>query len=402
MRTLGLEIAAVTINNRDHGYQHVESVKSVSDEIVGLLRRRRSGSTGPGYLVLDTCSRFEIYMGGSGEMLNDLLIGVQRDIRDLVSIDPKIYRDRDLLTHMLRVLSGAESLAPFELDIVSQARASMDRALSDGSLDKHLNAIFREAIEASIDIRRSLGISGSVGIPEAAVMVAKEILGGLAGKRIAIFGTGEVARRIAGMLRGEGVDAASIVGRSYRGAEAIARIFPGGSAHLISEASRVIGESDLVFLATSSREPVVGLSSVETNSNGIFIDLGNPRNVDPGARALLRGRYLWLEDLEVFSRKILKDLYERLGDLDIAIQKHLIRLEERLVLENIKLGINGYARLLERIRREEVERAVKAFGLDQREKEVMDLVTSSIINKALGALGSFVEDQASHRSFTSG
>ncbi|HWQ16901.1 MAG TPA: NAD(P)-binding domain-containing protein [Sulfolobales archaeon] len=399
---MDLEVAAIAINNREHGYQGVESVKKTDTEIIKLLKKERTRSQGLGYLILETCSRFEIYLSGSEERLNDLLIGLRRGVRDLVSIDPKIYRDRDLLNHMLKVLSGAESLAPFEIDIVNQTRASMAKALSEGSLDKHLNAIFREAIEASIDIRRSLDISGSIGIPEVAVMMARDILGSLSSKKAVIIGTGEVARRIANMLRSEGVSIASIVGRSYHSAEAIARIFPSGKAYLINEISRAINGNDLVFLATSARDPIVSLKDIEASSDGVFIDLGNPRNVDPSARDLLGDRYIWLEDLEIFSRKILPDLYEKLEDLDKIIQPYLRRLEARLVLESIRLGLDNYARLLESIRRGEVERAVSAFKLDQGQREVLDLVTTSILNKALGALASLIEDRTTRRSFTNG
>ncbi|MEM4966432.1 MAG: NAD(P)-binding domain-containing protein [Sulfolobales archaeon] len=397
---MDLEIAAVAVNNKEHGYKDVERVKKAGVKILDLLKRKRSSSPGAGYLILETCSRFEIYLSGSEERINNLLIDLRRDIKNLASIDPKIYSDRDLLNHMLKVFSGAESLAPFENDIVNQAKISISKALSEGSLDKHLNAVFKEAIEASIDIRRSLGIDGSIGIPEVAVMAAKDILGTLSSKKAAIIGTGEVARRIANMLKSEKVDTTSIVGRSYQSAEAIAKIFPSGKAYLINEISKAISESDLIFLATSARDPVIGVEDIKIGKDAIFIDLGNPRNVDPGAKDILGDRYIWLEELEVFSRKILPDLYERLKDLDRVIQPYLKRLETRLVLENIRLELNDYARLLENIRRREVERAVSAFKLDQRQREILDLVTSSILNKVLGTIASFAEDRITRRSFT--
>ncbi|MEM3970942.1 MAG: NAD(P)-binding domain-containing protein [Fervidicoccaceae archaeon] len=397
---MDLEIAAVAVNNKEHGYKDVERVKKAGVKILDLLKRKRSSSPGAGYLILETCSRFEIYLSGSEERINNLLIDLRRDIKNLASIDPKIYSDRDLLNHMLKVFSGAESLAPFENDIVNQAKISISKALSEGSLDKHLNAVFKEAIEASIDIRRSLGIDGSIGIPEIAVMAAKDILGTLSSKKAAIIGTGEVARRIANMLKSEKVDTTSIVGRSYQSAEAIAEIFPSGKAYLINEISKAISESDLIFLATSARDPVIGVEDIKIGKDAIFIDLGNPRNVDPGAKDILGDRYIWLEELEVFSRKILPDLYERLKDLDRVIQPYLKRLETRLVLENIRLELNDYARLLENIRRREVERAVSAFKLDQRQREILDLVTSSILNKVLGTIASFAEDRITRRSFT--
>lgn len=401
MRPLNLDIAALVVNSKNHGYDAVERVKISSQRIADLLKRE-AGSKDHGYLVLETCSRFEIYLSGSEDPLSSLLQRLRRGISDLTSIDPKIYRGRDLLIHMLRVLSGAESLAPLEMDVVNQARGSLSKALSEGSLDKHLHALFREAIEASIDIRRSLGVSGSIGIPEVAVMVAKEILGPLARRRIAIIGTGEVARRIASALRSDGVKAASVVGRTLSGAETVARIFPDGRIHTPSEIPRVISGNDLVFLATSAREPIVSSKDVRDNGEGLFIDLGNPRNMDLGARDLLGDRYLWLDSLEKISRKILGELYRKLEDLDSLIQSSMWRLEARLILENMRLGINSYARLLEGIRRSEVERAVTALRLDQRQREVLDMVTSSIVNKALGALAEILENQATHGSFSGG
>ncbi len=402
MRILGLGIAAIAINNKIHGYQGVERVKIIANKIEDLLRVKRSGLEDLGYLVLETCSRFEIYLSGYEESIKDLSQDLRAGVAELASIDPKIYSGGELLTHMLKVLSGGESPAPFEIDIVNQARASIAKAFSQRSLDKHLQKIFKEAIEISISIRRSLGISGSIGIPEVAVSAAKEILGPLPGKRITVFGTGEVARRIAGALKNEGVRSASIVGRTYSRAQALAGIFPDGRIYTAIDASRALDKSDLVFLATSSREPIVRARDVDRSGGALFIDLSNPRNVDLDAREQLGDRYIWLDSLENISKKILRDLYEKLRDLDNEIQRHVARLETMLILENIKLELSSYARLLESIRRGEVERAVSILKLDQGQREVLEIVTTSIVNKALGALGEFLEDQILRRSFTNG
>lgn len=381
------EFIGLGFTARSHGYGAVEKAKMAEDRVLEVLSR-----AGPGvsYFVMSTCSRLEVILGGPRDSLDGVFETVKKILEDHVSSEPSVYKGYGLVDHVLRVFSGMESPALFEIDIANQARASLKASLSRGSVDKALYAFIREAIDLSIDLRKSLGVDGSIGIPELSVMAVREAIGDLGGLRISIVGTGEVGRRVASYLKGLGLDSIMIVGRSRSSAESLAKMLGLSRAYSLEELGSAIGASDLLFLATSSREPIVGRHHID-GWGGVVVDLGMPRNMDPSLIPDLGGSYMWLEDLEILSKKILKDLYSLLPKAEELLRIYSGRLQSVFIIERIREALREYARFYEEIRRREVERAVEKLGLGERDREILDLVTSSIMNKALGALGSIVE-----------
>jgi glutamyl-tRNA reductase len=382
----GSEIIAIGINRKIHGYDYVERVKRNWEAVVKRVEEVVGGGKAVGYMVLDTCTRSEIYVTAPSERIESYIPEINRSLASASSTDPKIYRGAELFEHMLRVLSGSESPAPFEIDIVNQVRRSLDRMSQTGYGAKMLYNIFREAMDLSISIRKELRVEGIIGIPELSVMVAKHILGGFDGVKAAVIGTGEVGRRIARSLSAGGVSDVAIVGRSLEKAEDLARLFQMGRAYTLKELISVLASRDLIFLATSSKEPVLGRDSLY-GFNGVAIDLGIPRNIDPeGAEALGKG-YIWMRDLEEMSHKILPDLRRALEYLDVIIDRYVEKLYSKYMSERIRRDLSGFAKLYDNIRRREIERAVRELHLGERDREILDLVTSSIMKKALGILG---------------
>lgn len=381
------EFIGLGFTARSHGYWAVERAKMAENRVLGTLSR-----AGPGisYFVLSTCSRLEAILGGPRDSLDGVFDAVRKTLKDHVSSEPSVYKGYGLVDHVLRVFSGMESPALFEIDVASQAKASLRDSLSRGSVNKALYVFIREAIDLSIDLRRSLGLDGSIGIPELSVMAVREALGDLDGLRISIVGTGEVGRRVASYLKRLGLNSISIIGRSRTSAESLAKLLGLSSAYSLEELGSVIGASDLLFLATSSRDPIVGRHHID-GWEGVIVDLGMPRNTDPSLIPDLQGSYMWLEDLEILSTKILADLYSLLPKAEELLRIYSGRLQSIFIIERIREALRDYARLYEEIRRREIDRAIEKLGLGERDREILDLVTSSIMNKALGALGSIVE-----------
>ncbi len=386
----GYDIAAIGINRRTHSYAHVERVKRAEDAVHRSLKEIAGEDREAGYLVLDTCSRYEVYIAAPADRLQSHASEVGKAMASASGADPKVYRGFSLLDHLFRVLVGSESPAPFEADLVAQARRAVQGMQLSGRGGRTLYRVFRAAIELSLEARSSLGVDGSIGIPELSVMAAERALGSLRSVGITVIGTGEVGRRIAAALKSRGAYRVAIVGRSHERAEPLAKLFPGGRAYGLQEVRRAIGESELVFAAISSREPLIRAEDLEGFS-GLLVDLSMPRAVDPGAAVSLGKGYMWLEDLEEVSGEVLAELHTRLRALDEVAYDYVARLYGMIAVDRLREELGEFARLYEANRRREVERAVGELGLGEREREVLELVTRSIMDKALGALWSLVD-----------
>jgi glutamyl-tRNA reductase len=385
------EIVAIAVNRKIHGYSYVEKAKRGWEAVVKRLAEVTEKSQLMGYVVLDTCSRQEIYIAVPEDRIYSYAHEIGAALARASSADPRIYRGFELVEHMLRVLSGSESPALFEKDILDQVRKALDRAPQTGYGAKMLYNIFREAVELSIDIRRDLGVDGSTGIPELSVLAAKHMLGSLGSVRAAVIGTGEVGGRIARHLAAYGVSDAAIVSRSLDRAKEIAKLFPKGKAYTFERVEEAVAGRDLVFLATNSVKPILGKRAVH-DIGGYVIDVSIPRNMDPEAIETLGHRYIWMEDLEEMSHKILPNLYRALEDFEAVLRVYVERLYRRYVVEKLREDLGSFARIYESIRRSEIERAVARLHLGERERELLDLVTGSIMKKVIGVLGNMLED----------
>ncbi len=102
-----------------------------------------------------------------------------------------------------------------------------------------------------------------------------------------------------------------------------------------------------------------------------------------------------MEDLEEMSHKILPNLYRALKDFEAVLEVYVERLYRRYIVEKLREDLRSFARLYESIRRSEIERAVTKLGLGEKEKELLDLVTGSIMKKVIGILGNMLEDNLS-------
>lgn len=386
------EILGISVSAKAHGFEVVERAKRSLDPRESLAR---SGSSVRG-LVLSTCSRHEVYLTGTEDEIENVAREISDKILTRTGAEPKILRGYRLAEHLVRVLSGAESPAPFELDISRQAERALREAISRGATDKSLYRLFSRSIGTGIEIRRRLGISGDVGIPELSVKIASEMLGGLKGLRVLVTGTGEVGKRILGALSREGVSEVTVVGRSLERAERASKIFEKAAPASVESLKPLLEKSDLAFLALSSPEPVVRARQIGTEGHGpeILVDLGMPRNVDTEASRILGKRYLWLEDLARASPKIVPQLWAKVREFEEILWDHVVEIAELIVLERVTASLDLYARSAETIRRAEIARAVKAFGLDEKAGSVLDLVTASISNKILGLLRSSISPRA--------
>jgi glutamyl-tRNA reductase len=99
-----------------------------------------------------------------------------------------------------------------------------------------------------------------------------------------------------------------------------------------------------------------------------------------------------MEDLEEMSHKILPNLYRALEDFEAVLRVYVERLYRRYVVEKLREDLGGFARIYESIRRSEIERAVARLHQGERERELLDLVTGSIMKKVIGVLGNMLED----------
>jgi glutamyl-tRNA reductase len=164
----------------------------------GMLRplHRRLRDGGEEAFLLSTCLRVEIVWADGPDRSSAVLTAIYGD--DSMLGRGVCRTEGDLFLHLCRLASGLESPALGEPEVLSQFRQGVASYRDGESMVGDLAKAFMAAIGIGRDVRRRLG--GEVG--SIAATAAASARGS---ERVAILGSGAVARAAAGLLPADAV-----------------------------------------------------------------------------------------------------------------------------------------------------------------------------------------------------
>ena len=265
-------------------------------------------------VLLSTCNRIEVYAYA------ERFHGGYADIRELLAqhsglppetVADELYshHDADAVQHLFSVAAGLDSVVVGEHEILGQVRDAWQAAQDEGAVGAVLEPLFRRAVEAGKKVRASTGISrGIASLSHAAVALAQERLGTLAGRRVLVLGAGEVATGTLKSLADAGAADIAVANRTPTRAAAAAESC-GGRAVSLDELEPALVAADVVITTTGATDIVLehsDINDVMTRRGGaelVIIDVAVPRDVDPAARGLPGVTLLDMDDLGDFVRR---------------------------------------------------------------------------------------------------
>jgi glutamyl-tRNA reductase len=228
----------------------------------------------PGWVLLNTCHRVEVY--GVGEA-------------------PAIASELSLLTgepavrHLLRVAAGLESAVVGEDEVLHQVRDAHRSAAAAGP-DTRLHPLFETAIAAGRSARAGRTAAGA-GLPQRAI----EWLGErspLAGRSVLVAGAGRMGSALAHAAVGAGAKI-TIASRDQARARRLAQVHSGEGVDLAEGAARAAASAGVAIALggewldlTELPDPLPPIA-----------DLSAPSAVPAAVRARANGGFLGVDDL---------------------------------------------------------------------------------------------------------
>ena len=170
-----------------------------------------------------------------------------------------------------------------------------------------LSRLFHSALRAGRRVREETSIGLYVpSLSQAAVELARRLLGDRGALRVLLVGEGEGGKAVAGELTAAGGGDLTVVNRTDARGEELARQL-GAKAAPFSEIGRVLHNMDVVICAATAPEFVVTCDLVakavaDRGRQPIYLfDMTVPRNIDPTAGAL-KGVYLFnIDDIGLIA-----------------------------------------------------------------------------------------------------
>ncbi|WP_153502918.1 glutamyl-tRNA reductase [Cumulibacter manganitolerans] len=303
-------------------------------------------------MLLSTCNRVEVF--AVVEKFHPGLDAVVGWLSERLGIPSdqladylQVAYDEDAVEHMMRVASGLDSMVVGEPQILGQLRTAYLEAADRDAVGRRLHALAQHALRVGKRMHSELGMH-SVGrnIASVAVDAAREIGGGLAGRKALIVGAGAMATLAAGALRAEGVAGLQVINRSLEKAQALAGKH---DARVVTDLRAALAEADIVVTALGSSPGVLDADLLREAGPVTVVDLALPKNVTAEAAALESVTYVGMEQIR-----------QRAEALDVAVDGTRA---DALVAEEV-------AAFVARQRRSVVAPTIAA--LQTRAKEVID------------------------------
>ncbi len=361
-----------------------------------IYKQLKKCSVIEGAVLLITCNRTEVYAAvretAAGFEALELLLQNYSGI-DRTGFAQYVYQLSRVqaVSHLFAVAAGLDSMILGEQQILGQVKDAFCAADSSRASCSVLNLLFQSALHAGKRVRSRTGIGRfPVSISSAAVELCREIFGDLTGKRVLVAGAGDTGELAVKHLVSNGVQSVIVANRTFDHAEQMAREVGGRAVHFDRLADE-IGQADIVISCTAAphfvlREDNCG-RMLHTRAGGdvfVLIDLAVPRDIEPG---LGRFENVYLYDVDDLQNVVEKNYKERLRSAHQArsiIEEETGRFTAKIAQLPLSPVISDLKRHAESIRQCELEKAFGKLGaLSPREKDIVNSLTGSIVNKLL-------------------
>ena len=241
--------------------------------------------------ALSTCNRVELYAvcgheASGAELLREFLAMRAGLSLQAVRDATYAYAHESAVRHGLRVAAGLDSMVVGENEILCQMRRALRAARLAGSLGPVLDR-FGDAALACGKRTRTTTALGKAGrsVASVAVELANRELNGLGGSRVLVLGAGETAQSVVAQLRSIPNVHVTVMNRTYERAAELAT-----ASGFVAREWKYLGDelatTDIVIGCTESPTPIVSPAELEAvrspHAPLLCIDLGVPRDVDPG------------------------------------------------------------------------------------------------------------------------
>ncbi|MDX1613228.1 MAG: glutamyl-tRNA reductase [Candidatus Promineifilaceae bacterium] len=243
-------------------------------------------------VILSTCNRLEIYAVVVGQpeqgwaLIEHFLARLQGIAID--QLRPHLYRleGRAVITHLMRVAAGLDSMILGEPQILGQVASALTEAQTADAAGAALSHLFDMATHAGKRARTETEIGQhTTSISHAAAQLVQERLGNLAQAEILVVGAGEMAEVAAHALQDRGATRLRFINRTFNRAEGLAAHF-GGHALNWYHLPTALTQADVVVSATGAPHIVIHESDVDRiipERGGrplLIVDIAVPRDVE--------------------------------------------------------------------------------------------------------------------------
>jgi glutamyl-tRNA reductase len=346
-------------------------------------------------VVLSTCNRIEVYAvaekfhGGYEDVRNffvDLSFLPAEEFADHLYV----HYDDAAVTHLFAVAAGLDSAVLGESEILGQVGSAWERARDEGTTGFALNLLFRQALEVGKRVRTETGIGrGITSVAQAAVAMATDRLGTLAGRRVLLLGAGEMGEVMASSLGAAGASDVVVANRTWSTAQELATRIGGRAARLADLPAELL-TADVLLTSTGASTIMLEHADLASAMGHrgerplLIVDIAMPRDVDPAAGALEGVTLLDMDDLRRFVAVGVEGRQREATRAQVIIEDELNRYRTTTTAREAAPLVTALREHAEGVRSAELDRIESRLsGLDETQRAAVEALTKGIVAKLL-------------------
>lgn len=344
--------------------------KEKIDEIIANLKGITPFDNG---VFLSTCNRTEFYSFCKRTEIKNFDTFLERltgrDI-NLRKNDQYLFSNNDAFKHLLRVMTGIDSMIVGEPDIFGQVKKSFQNSKIFNYLDSELEVIFSRAISLTKDIRSDTQLSKN---PLSIASLVENKIIEIEQKPVLVIGAGDVGKALIKRLNDKGYSI-SLYNRSDIVVEGI-------KSKSLEFIKQDIKGFEIVVVAAASENSFFDNNDIGTNDCLIF-DLAIPRNLPQELKNYNNLSVLTLDELSGMVNENLKGrniaVKEAENFISVNCDQEFAKLRNRKNINSVQKKFHEEQSI---IKEKAVDKALKKLLNKNNVEEVVKELADEIASK---------------------
>jgi glutamyl-tRNA reductase len=299
------------------------------------------------------------------------------------------YADTEAMRHVLRVSSALDSMVVGEPQILGQMKDAYRAAAECNASGPILHRLFQHAFTTAKRVRTETRVAERpVSVARVAVDLARQIFEDFSDKQAVLIGAGEMIEAALSALRSAGIESVAVANRTPERAADLAVRFE-ATAHGLDELPHLVSEADVVLSCIGGDRPILTLDLVRATMRKrrhrpIFvIDIGVPRNTEPEVDTLDNVYLYDIDDLGAVSEQNAEQRRHETVHAEALVAEEQQRFDGWFAALRAVPTIKHLRAHVEEIRKGEVAKTLPKLALGEAEREQVESLTRSIVNKIL-------------------
>lgn len=388
-----IRIVVIGLNHRTASVETREKFSLGEERLAHTLLQLNQLAHISECVIVSTCNRMEIYVVveralSSHQLLTDFIAQSFDVKQDQFKQHVYVYDQEAAVRHLLRVITGLDSMIVGETQIIGQVRHAFFTAQQLETTNTLFNTLFRRAITFAKRAHRETQINDhAVSISYAAVELSKQFFGEMKGKRALLIGAGKMSELSLQYLMASGVTDVVIANRTEHKAAQLADDIQ-AVACSIDDVAKHIQHIDIVISSTSAAGFVLTKEQIEharePSKPLLLIDIAVPRDIDPRLAELPHTILYDIDDLEGVIQSNMAQRQAAAETIEVMIDDEITEFNHWLKQQGAGPLIGQLQQRAASIHQETVQSLFNRLpNLDEREKKVIEQLSRSMLNQML-------------------